>query len=82
MVLRSQGRVRDSAVDQCHYWCQEMVITAQQIYCLGQSKLLSLPLALTAKVFNLSSMSCLLSGLGLGYEQSQNFSLYLFKGMG
>lgn len=35
-------KVWDRALDQCHGQCQEMVISALEIYGLGQSKLLSL----------------------------------------
>lgn len=70
----------DNALDQCHYWCREMVITTRQIYCLGQSKLLSLPPALAAEGFNLSPMSCLFSCLGPSYGITRTFFFFWRRG--
>lgn len=46
----------DGALDQCRGECQEMVITALQIYSLGQSKLLSLFSRFFLAVFNLFAL--------------------------
>lgn len=59
------GTALDSVLDQCHYRCQELAITALQIYGPGQSKLLSLPLALAAEGFNLFPIFSLLLGVWL-----------------
>lgn len=49
-------KVWDRALDQCHGECQEMVITALEIYSLGQSKLLSLFSRFFLAVFNLFAL--------------------------
>ena len=55
-----------------------MVITARQIYCLGQSKLLSLPLALAPEVFNLSPLLCRFSCLASGDGNTKFVCLFVW----
>ena len=59
-----------------------MVITARQIYCLGQSKLLSLPLALAPEAFNLSPLLCLFLCLASGYGNLDFFFFFFLDGGG
>lgn len=80
MIQRKEGKAWDSVLDQCHYWCQEMVITARQIYCLGQSKLHSPPLACLLRF--LIFLLCLVFSLAWGQAMSTTSIFFFFFGSG